>query len=617
MVQVAQYESDLSDEVVEENNDLNQNKKVKKKKRSKHWVKEATFDNAEEAEESVENIWSKQYTNYTDHGRRVYYRCNKAKLRGPQCSASIHLLYHADSDQVTVYKTEGEHDHHDEKVRGIDENVKKCIEELYNDGIMKSKQIIRALQTRKMKMPTLIQIKNYLVQYKKKKYGLHKISLGELEQWCEGNVEVPIDENKAFVASYKILYDNEEYEDDEDIEEDGNKLRIFISSVRLLNIASMSSHFHADATYKLVWQGFPVLIVGTTDFNKAFHPFGLAVCSNEKTKDFEFIFNSIQVGMQKINKDLLKPTALISDAAGAIKNGFTNIFGSSYNQIMCWAHMKRKVNNRVCQIDDKHIAKEIIEDIEMLQLSNSTEVFKLASTLFIKKWNMNNKQKNESILDFMNYFHNEWLKTNDGWYEGIQVYTPSTNNALEATNRTIKDDGTFRERHILSRFLTIASNIVNNWSIERDITSINGKIFATEPTISLELWTLSYQWAKSTKDIICISNDSSKIYYIPARDLQSISQASLNKYKNKTWSTFNQFTKSFDIWCMEMDNGSDWRKSKCNCPGFFKNYICKHVVGMAIRLKYCKPPPSAKTVPIGEKRKRGRPAKAKPALLVQ
>ncbi|CAF4737801.1 unnamed protein product [Rotaria sp. Silwood2] len=554
VVQVAQYESDLSDEVVEENNDLNQNKNVKKKRRSKHWVKEATFDNAEEAEESIENIWSKQYTNYIDHGRRVYYRCNKAKLRGPQCSASIHLLYHADSDQVTVYKTEGEHDHHDEKVRGIDENVKKCIEELYND-----------------------------------------------EQWCEGNVEVPIDENKAFAVSYKILYDNEEYEDNEDIEEDGNKFHIFISSVRLLNIASISSHLHADATYKLVWQGFPVLIVGTTDFNKAVHPFGLAVCSNETIKDFEFIFNSIQVGMQKINKDLLKPTALISDAADAIKNGFTNIFGSSYNQIMCWAHMKRKVNNRVCQIDDKHIAKEIIEDIEMLQLSNSTEVFKLASTLFVKKWNMNNKQKNESILDFMNYFYNEWLKTNDGWYEGIQVYTPSTNNALEATNRTIKDDGTFRERHILSRFLTIASNIVNNWSIERDITSIKGKIFATEPTISLELWTLSYQWAKSTKDIICISNDSSKTYYIPARDLQSISQASLNKYKNKTWSTFNQFTKSFDIWCMEMDNGSDWRKSKCSCPGFFKNYICKHVVGMAIRLKYCKPPPSAKTVPIGEK----------------
>jgi len=36
---------------------------------------------------------------------------------------------------------------------------------------------------------------------------------------------------------------------------------------------------------------------------------------------------------------------------------------------------------------------------------------------------------------------------------------------------------------------------------------------------------------------------------------------------------------------------------------------------MIIRLKYPKPP--AKTAPIGEKRKRGRSAKTKPALLVQ
>ena len=88
---------------------------------------------------------------------------------------------------------------------------------------------------------------------------------------------------------------------------------------------------------------------------------------------------------------------------------------------------------------------------------------------------------------------------------------PSASNALEATNKTIKYDGTFRERHALSRFSIIACSIVNNWSNERDIKSINAKTFATEPTISLELWTLSYQWAKSTKDIICISNDSSKI----------------------------------------------------------------------------------------------------------
>ncbi|CAF0908258.1 unnamed protein product [Didymodactylos carnosus] len=75
-------------------------------------------------------------------------KCNKAKRRGPQYSSNIHLLYHVDSDKVTVYKTEAAYNHHDDKVLGIDENVKKWIEELYNNPIMKPKQIIRARQSR-------------------------------------------------------------------------------------------------------------------------------------------------------------------------------------------------------------------------------------------------------------------------------------------------------------------------------------------------------------------------------------------------------------------------------------------------------------------------------------
>ncbi|CAF3244419.1 unnamed protein product [Rotaria sp. Silwood2] len=115
-----------------------------------------------------------------------------------------------------------------------------------------------------------------------------------------------------------------------------------------------------------------------------------------KKKDFEFIFNWIAIGLQKIHKDLLKPTGLICDAADSILNGFKNVFGSSFNQIMCWAHMKRNVENRICHINDKDIVKEIMEDIEMLQLCNATVIFKLASAVFIKKWKMSNKQNNLS-----------------------------------------------------------------------------------------------------------------------------------------------------------------------------------------------------------------------------
>jgi hypothetical protein len=45
--------------------------------------------------------------------------------------------------------------------------------------------------------------------------------------------------------------------------------------------------------------------------------------------------------------------------------------------------------------------------------------------------------------------------------------------------------------------------------------------------------------------------------------------------------------------------------------------MCKHVVGIALRLKFCRAPAEAKNIPLGQKRKPGRPAKAKKALLIQ
>lgn len=100
-------------------------------------------------------------------------------------------------------------------------------------------------------------------------------------------------------------------------------------------------------------------------------------------------------------------------------------------------------------------------------------------------------------------------------------------------------------------------------------------------------------------------------------NLDSIPQTDLNIYKKQRFTTFNQFKKSFDICCLEMENGLNWSKSKSNCLAFLKNYICKHVHRMSIRLKHCKPPAVAKTFLIGEKRKHGRAAKAKTGLLLQ
>ena len=65
----------------------------------------------------------------------------------------------------------------------------------------------------------------------------------------------------------------------------------------------------------------------------------------------------------------------------------------------------------------------------------------------------------------------------DGWYAGLQLFTPSTNNSLEATNRVIKDEDTLRDRLVLSRFTVVALSIVNKLSIERNPTTVNANVF--------------------------------------------------------------------------------------------------------------------------------------------
>ncbi|RNA19148.1 hypothetical protein BpHYR1_040979 [Brachionus plicatilis] len=56
-----------------------------------------------------------------------------------------------------------------------------------------------------------------------------------------------------------------------------------------------------------------------------------------------------------------------------------------------------------------------------------------------------------------------------------------------------------------------------------------------------------------------------------------------------------------------------------SCRWYIKNNICKHLIGISKiqNIPGCEIPLSVKNVPIGEKRKPGRPAKAKQALIVQ
>lgn len=93
-----------------------------------------------------------------------------------------------------------------------------------------------------------------------------------------------------------------------------------------------------------------------------------------------------------------------------------------------------------------------MSDVNILQSSESSEIFLKASELFKEKWL---KKNDPHIAKFIEYFTKQWLETLPSWYEGYAPGLPSTNNALEAKNRVLKDEVTQYNRYDVGRFLPL------------------------------------------------------------------------------------------------------------------------------------------------------------------
>lgn len=188
------------------------------------------------------------------------------------------------------------------------------------------------------------------------------------------------------------------------------------------------------------------------------------------------------------------------------------------------------------------------------------------------------------------------------------MWAVRTTQLYQPINRVIKDHNTLRERIPLARFLVVAEKMVTSWSQATDET------FATQPELQLCDWTTGYQWAKTdTKIRVVQSTPDSNTYLIPGKDSPKNNQAE-KKFKH-----FDEYKKVFfSFWKVTLPNNqTDWITGCCDCPDFYRKYICKHLIGLAIRLKFVMPPLEAKAQPLGLKRKRGRPTKARAALIIQ
>lgn len=261
--------------------------------------------------------------------------------------------------------------------------------------------------------------------------------------------------------------------------------------------------------------------------------------------------------------------------------------------------MRRCAAKKAETLVTKKFQSEIMVDLDQLQLSADSEMFEEGVKLFFDKWRGEEK--------FLKYFRSEWINKNKNWYEGVRMLTPSTNNALESTNNVIKKEGTIRERLPLAKFNTILLEMVESWSARYKHNHIQ---FQREPFINLPLWTSSYQWVRKNVCVLECKVDNGIKYHISTSTEEPIK-------KQSTFDSFDNFKEMMFTSYSTFLPTESWIKGKCTCRDYMKEFICSHIVGMAIRLKLTKTPTEAKTLEIGSKRKPGRPSKAKKALVVQ
>lgn len=340
----------------------------------------------------------------------------------------------------------------------------------------------------------------------------------------------------------------------------------------------------------------------------------------------------------------IKPKNHMGDGALALTKAGREVFGEVEHcyRLMCWSHVHRNIVPQLKGIaaHDKVLAQNILQDIENLQWSALNESsFKHVYALLEQKYiNKQSPVINPIVSKFFDYMRSVWVESGEfRWYEGANPWHVSNNQGLEGTNKEIKQSHTFRRRLELGELFEVMKRLVSEWSEEDEVVLDGSRLDVLENDRNgLKMKTEGYQWYKQ-------NNQKGKIMKINPSGKYSVSQAdefNLGKVDN-LWSVLSSgdksdknllertktriqnrkvpCSKSFDeylsirssCWIVEERDGDFF----CDCPIGMKGKLCKHTVGLLYREGHIEVTSEVRSVPLGQKRRKGRPKKLPNCLM--
>ncbi|CAF0902265.1 unnamed protein product [Didymodactylos carnosus] len=318
---------------------------------------------------------------------------------------------------------------------------------------------------------------------------------------------LPTDLDSLFVPYFKLNID---------------ELFIFMTTRRLLSASSKSTYLQVDGTYKLNWNDFPLLICGTSDSQRHFHPYGIAlVNSDEAATCYIELFKTLKWSVPLVTHQAYVVNYAMCDGSKGLTSAQQQEFPAALRP-MCWPHVIRRCRaHRTLVPKDKW--DELDRDICFIQLCCNEYLFDIASNLLIQK------ESDKQLHAFKEYFKKEWIDKLKYWFEGAALRHPLTNNGLE------------------------------NWSEKLTVAG-----FSQNVVISEELETLALKWSQDViKYATPIPWNIFETVVPTSHPIMSI-QEWINCFGSNAFSSFSHFK----IWF------------------FCKEYVCKHTVGLAVAFGY-------------------------------
>ena len=331
----------------------------------------------------------------------------------------------------------------------------------------------------------------------------------------------------------------------------------------------------------------------------------------------------------------------MGDGAQEITNAGEEVFGDVGVRLMCWPHVYRNLVKRMAALRNcnKLLQKNLMNDIEDLQWAcTSEDTFVVVFNLLEEKYSQEDAHTAQELVllqDFFAYFKEQWGPDSHvhRWYEGANPWSVSNNQGIEGVNKSIKKDHTFKRRCPLGTFMNIVSRMVKEWGEYDDSLLYCSRLgMLDKDRDGLKLKTQGYQWMVINKmgmsDRIVQVNPKGKYtisesdefnlgpvdsMWVVASSSNTLQEKNLKKLaKQRIQKRGNPMNfKSFDeymairqsCWILEQRD----RDFYCDCPIGMKGKLCKHTVGMGYRQGFLEVTDQVRAVPLGTKRKRGRP----------